>query len=196
MEAFIEPLSLTHDLIIYGAGHVGRATARLAHTLEMRVHLIDERAEQLELMEDLPGLQKTECNPLRELDNLPFHAHAYHLIVTHSHQLDQDLLERLLDQKMAWLGMIGSRAKLSKFFLRLRAAGVDPVLFERVSSPVGLDIGAETPEEIACSIAAELIRVRRGCTRPPIPMSEIPLPARGGHGRASPPKQKSQENRD
>ena len=62
---------------------------------------------------------------------------------------------------MAWLGLIGSRAKVSRFFLRLRAAGMDEALFTRLSAPVGLDIGAETPEEIAVSICAELVRVRR-----------------------------------
>jgi len=178
MEAFIEPLERAEDLVIYGAGHVGRATARMACALGFRVQVVDDRVDQLELLEDQPGLLKTESDPLRILDSLPRHGRAYHLILTHSHQLDQDLLERLLPVDLAWLGMIGSRPKLSKFFIRLRAAGVDPELFSRVSSPVGLDIGAETPEEIACSIAAELVRVRRGSTAAPLPLSEIPLAAR------------------
>ena len=85
--------------------------------------------------------------------------------------LDQDLVETLLPLDLAWLGLIGSRAKVAKFLVRLKAGGTDPALFSRLSGPVGLDIGAETPEEIAVSIAAELIRLRRGSTRPPLPLS-------------------------
>jgi xanthine dehydrogenase accessory factor len=188
MEAFIEPLASAEDLVIYGSGHVGRAIARMACILGFRVQIIDDRAGQLEFLEEQPGLTKTEADPLRILDTLPFHPGAYHLIVTHSHQLDQDLLERLVARDLAWLGMIGSRTKLSKFFLRLQASGVDPAHFKRVSSPVGLDIGAETPEEIACSIAAELVRVRRASTSPPLPLSERPLTARGGDGKALAPR--------
>ena len=187
VEAMIEPLHLVEDLVIYGAGHVGRATARMATALNFRVQVIDERLEQLELLEDLPKLSKVEAHPLRHLDTVPFHHNAFHLILTHSHQLDQDLLEAIIGRDFAWLGVIGSRAKLSKFFLRLQAAGIDPKLFQKVSAPVGLDIGAETPEEIACSIAAELIRVRRKSLAVPIPLSEHPIPARGGDGKARAP---------
>jgi xanthine dehydrogenase accessory factor len=76
---------------------------------------------------------------------------------------------------------------VAKFFVRLRAAGMDETLFQNLSAPVGLDIGAETPEEIAVSIVAELIRVRRRSTRPPMPLSSSPIEARGGTGCAIPP---------
>ena len=78
-----------------------------------------------------------------------------------------------------WLGMIGSRAKVAKFFIRLEAAGTDPALFEKLSAPVGLDIGAETPEEIAVSILAEIVASRRECDRPSLPMkSRVKRPQR------------------
>ena len=80
------------------------------------------------------------------------------------------LTERLVAQDWAWLGLIGSRAKVTKFHLRLRAAGVSPERLARISGPVGLDIGAETPEEIAISVLAEMIRVRRKVDRPPLPL--------------------------
>jgi xanthine/CO dehydrogenase XdhC/CoxF family maturation factor len=83
--------------------------------------------------------------------------------------------------------MIGSRGKLARFFVRWRAAGMDERLFRRLSGPVGLDLGAETPAEIAVSIAAELVRVRRRSDRPPLPLSATPIEARGGEGVASPP---------
>ncbi len=83
--------------------------------------------------------------------------------------------------------MIGSRAKVSRFLVRYRAAGLDETLFRKLCAPVGLDIGAETPAEIAVSIAAELVRVRRRADRDPIPLSSHPLKARGGDGAAQPP---------
>jgi xanthine dehydrogenase accessory factor len=83
--------------------------------------------------------------------------------------------------------MIGSRGKISRFLVRYRAAGLDEALFRKLCAPVGLDIGAETPAEIAVSIAAELVRVRRHADRAPIPLSAYPLPVRGGDGTARPP---------
>ena len=83
--------------------------------------------------------------------------------------------------------MIGSRTKVTKFFVRLRALGMDERLFSKLSAPVGLDIGAETPEEIAVSIVAEIIRVRRHATQPPLPLSNAPISARGGGGASVPP---------
>ena len=72
----------------------------------------------------------------------------------------------------------GSRAKVAKFLLRYRAAGVDPSLFRKFRAPVGLDLGAETPAEIGVAIVAELVRLRRGADRPAIPLADIPLAAR------------------
>ena len=187
MDAFIEPLATREHLVIYGAGHVGTAVARMAADLDFAVTVVDDRPERLEAGAFPAGVELLEADPRRVIDQLPRGPAAYHLVVTHDHQLDQDLLERLVDQPLAWLGLIGSRNKVAKFFLRLRAAGTDPALFSRVSAPVGLDIGAETPAEIAVSIVAELVRVRRRCERPPLPLSENPLPARGGDGKARPP---------
>ena len=83
--------------------------------------------------------------------------------------------------------MIGSRSKVTKFFMRFRAAGLDERLFSKLSAPVGLDIGAETPEEIAISIVAELVRIKRRSTENPEPLSARRLDARGGDGVAHPP---------
>lgn len=186
MEAFVEPLRPVEQLVIHGAGHVGTALAKLAMELGFSVTVVDERPEWLDAAR-LPGARLVLCDPRRALGDLPEGPLAWHLVVTHSHQLDQDLIEALLPRDLAWLGLIGSRAKVARFLLRLHAAGMDPALFSRLSAPVGLDIGAETPEEIAVSIAAELVRVRRGVRRDPVPLSEIPLPARGGDGKAHPP---------
>ena len=187
MEAYIEPLELREHLVIHGAGHVGTATARLAAVAGFEVTVVDERDEWADASRFPAEVTVQARDPRRILSELPYGPRAMHLIVTHDHGLDQDLVQALLPRPLAWLGMIGSRAKVAKFFVRLRAAGMDPLLFRRLSAPVGLDIGAETPEEIAISILAELVRVRRGSHRPTLPLSSEPLAARGGDGRAVPP---------
>lgn len=180
MEAFVEPLESTPDLVVYGAGHVGTATARMAAAAGFRVTVVDDREDLLEDALLPEGVRRIEGDPRRLLAQLPSGPLSHHLVVTHDHGLDQDLVERLLPTDLAWLGLIGSRAKVTRFFVRFRAAGMDPALFTRLSAPVGLDIGAETPAEIAVSIVAELVRLRRRADRPPTPLSESPLPARGG----------------
>jgi xanthine dehydrogenase accessory factor len=184
MEVYVEPLSSVERVHVFGAGHVGTATARLLQSLEFEVHVYDERPDWLNA-ERLPDCILVEGDPRRKLPVLGPDDSV--LIITHSHALDQDLLEALLPQPVRYLGMIGSRAKVAKFFVRLRAAGVDQSLFRKVCAPVGLDIGAETPEEIAVAIAAEMIRVRRSHNEDPLPLSANPLPDRGGVGVAIPP---------
>ncbi len=187
METYIEPLKPREDVVIYGGGHVGAATAHLADALGFAVTVVDERSDWIEASRFPEGSNCMEADPRTRLDDVPWGPHAYHLIVTHSHQLDQDLLEEVLPRQVGWLGMIGSRSKVAKFFVRLQAGGTDPALFRKLSAPVGLDIGAETPEEIAISIVAEMVRVRRRCERTPDPLSAHPIQARGGDGRAVPP---------
>jgi xanthine dehydrogenase accessory factor len=184
MEVFIEPLELTDTLHLFGAGHVARPLAALARDMGFDVRVYDDRDEWLTEAR-FPGVERVLQDPRRVVPTLT--DRDYVVLVTHSHQLDQDLLLATIEQPYAYLGMIGSRAKVAKFFVRLRAAGLDESLFTRVCAPVGLDIGAETPEEIAVAIAAELIRVRRGHAGPTPAMSEHPLSARGGDGRAVPP---------
>src|SRR5207302_9188023 len=97
---------------------------------------------------------------------VPLDARTYALIVTRDHPTDQRLLEALIDRDLAYLGLIGSRRKIEMFRKRLEAKGVDPARFERLHAPIGLDIGAQTPEEIAVAIVAELI-AERARRRPP-----------------------------
>ena len=187
MEVYIEPLESQVDLIIYGAGHVGTATANLAHKAGYRVTVVDERDEFADPSRFDEGVDVRCADPIRQLEQVAWGIDAYHLVVTHSHQLDQDLVAAMLPKPLGWLGMIGSRAKVAKFFLRFKAAGIDEGLFSKLSAPVGLDIGAETPDEIAVSIVAELIRVRRRAPQTPKPLSQHAIDARGGDGSAHPP---------
>ena len=192
MEVYIEPLQIRHPLVIFGAGHVAMATAPSLCALDFSVTIVDERPEYAR-SERFPGCEVMCLDPRSVAEKMEGGVGDHWLVVTHDHQLDQDLVATLLPKKCAWLGMIGSRAKVAKFLMRYRAAGMDETLFSKLCAPVGLDIGAETPQEIAVAIAAELIRVRRGITRLPQPLSEIPLPARGGDGIACPPGRVQEE---
>lgn len=185
-EVWIEPLRTRAPLVVFGAGHVAEALVPLLQSLDFDVTVVDDRDELLTEAR-FPTAQRVLGDPLAFAESLPDDPHRYWLVVTHDHALDQRLVEHLLPRAFAWLGMIGSKGKVARFLVRFRAAGLDEALFSRLSAPVGLDIGAETPSEIAVSIAAELVRVRRGSLRPPQPLSEVPLAARGGDGTATPP---------
>lgn len=162
MEAFIEPLDPAEPLVIYGAGHVGRAVARMAAPLGFQISLIDDRPEWLDA-EGLPaGVSVLEQDPRRAVPHTARGARSLHLIVTHDHALDQELVEALIGEDVGWLGMIGSRTKVDRFLLRLRAAGVPAERLRRLRAPVGLDLGGERPEEIALSVCAELVARRHG----------------------------------
>lgn len=163
MEVFIEPVKPAEHLVVFGAGHVAKHVASFAREAGWEVRVVDER-EDWATAERFPGCSVQVESPRRMLRDWSPPASTYVLIVTHDHALDQDILEILLPQPLTYLGLIGSRAKVTKFFLRLRAGGTDPALFNRVSGPVGLDLGAETPAEIAVSILAEMVQVRRGRT--------------------------------
>ncbi len=186
MELYIEPLQSRVPMVVFGAGHVARATAPLLIALDFDVTIVDER-DDLATPASFPGATLHTDDPLAYARSLADDPSAHWLIVTHDHRLDQDLGEILLPKTCAWIGMIGSRAKVARFLVRYRAAGVPERLLRKLSAPVGLDLGAETPSEIAVAIAAKLVRVRRHADRPPIPLSQEPLEARGGDGKAVPP---------
>lgn len=161
MELYIEPQNPEERLILYGAGHVAQATARIAGMLGYKLTVVDNR-EEWNTVERFPDAIRVDGDARTHARALQPDARTAVLIVSHEHALDQDILEILLPKTKGWLGLIGSKSKVAKFFFRLRAAGMDPALFERVHGPVGLDISAVTPEEIAVSICAELIQYRRG----------------------------------
>ena len=154
----LEPLPL---LIVFDAGYIGRSLALLALGCGFRVTVVDDRPEWTEA-ERLPGA-RVECrDPDAYLRATPPGPRDYAVVVTHEHALDQRLVERLLQQPPRFLGMVGSLAKQRKFALRLEAKGFDAAALARLRSPLGLAIGAATPEEIAVSIMGELIATRRG----------------------------------
>ncbi len=180
MEIFIEPVGDHPPLIIFGGGHVGQRLCEVATAAGFRVTVVDGRPE-FASAERHPGAVACIAEaPLDALDELPWGANAYAVIVTHDHRMDEDLLVAVVDRPSRYLGMIGSRAKVHRFMKRYRTRGLDLEDFARVRAPIGLDIAAREPGEIAVAIVAEMIAVRRGADVgfQPLSITAEPVPAR------------------
>lgn len=164
VDIFIEPLMEKERLFIFGAGHTGSALARHALLLDFEVYIIDDRKEYLDAL-TVAGVSKLNMHHSQALSVLPFSDRTYITIMTYSHPNDRDILAYCLRQPYAYLGMIGSQRKVEmtrKLFSEGLSVSMDELA--RVDMPMGEDIGAETPDEIAISILAKLIRVRRTTT--------------------------------
>ena len=164
MEILIEPIGTSPKLILFGGGHIGRALCEVVHQAGFDVHVVDEREEHCNAKVHPKASEFTVGLPTEVLDELPFGPNNYAVIVTHSHRLDEDLLARCVDQPLRYLGMIGSRAKVNRFLERYRKRDLEMTTFVNVHAPIGLHIGAVEPGEIAVSIVAEMVGVRRGVT--------------------------------
>jgi xanthine dehydrogenase accessory factor len=156
-ERKIEP---TPTLVIAGAGHVGAALARVAQELGFRVVVIDDRAD-LTSAERFPDATRVVGEIETELARFPANEQTYVVIVTRGHRHDGRALVAAVGLKARYVGLIGSKRKIITILEDLHRQGVPREQLERVHAPIGLDIGAATPAEIAVSIAAELISVRR-----------------------------------
>jgi len=159
----VEPLGAPGSLFLFGGGHVSQKLAPLAHTLGFRIVVIDDRSEYAN-PERFPQADQfivpgSFDDAVRQCE---IDAESYLVIVTRGHLHDKTVLAQALRTPAAYIGMIGSIRKRNAVYADLRAEGFSDADFERVHSPIGLEIGAESPEEIAVSIAAELIRVRAG----------------------------------
>ncbi len=162
MDVYIEPIEPSPELYVVGAGHVGYELARLAHQVGFRVHVIDDR-EKFANAERFPFAVEVTAADIPAwiaAANLP--GHAYAVIVTRGHTNDLEALRALAPQPLRYLGLIGSRAKVARIYEALAADGVPAEQLAHVHAPIGLDIGAVTPQEIAVSILAELIAVKHG----------------------------------
>lgn len=161
---YVEPLTAAPDLLIVGAGHIARPLCRLGALLGFRVTVADDRPEYVK-RESFPEAARVVVldfsDPFREIEVT---AESFVVLVTRGHKYDYDCILELLrmEARPAYLGMIGSRRRVRAAFEALVADGAEPQRLAGVHAPIGLDIGAETPEEIALSIAAELVTVRRG----------------------------------
>jgi xanthine dehydrogenase accessory factor len=155
VEVLVEALGKRPTLYIFGAGHVGQAIARVMQGTPFLAHLVDERPEWLS---QAPSDAVSIDEPWdRVVSALPEDAHA--VVMTHRHDLDEAIVEALVKRPLAYIGLIGSRAKWARFRDRLSQRGVTEAMLCRVTTPLGLPIGGKAPQEVAISLAAELLRL-------------------------------------
>jgi xanthine dehydrogenase accessory factor len=158
---FIDPIAGAQRLIIVGAGHIAQPLAAMGSMLGFHVTVIDDR-HQFANRERFPTANEIIVKPFREaIDSLALDKHSFLVSVTRGHAYDEEAVEAALRQPCGFVGMIGSRRRVRTTLDRLIEAGIPRDRTEQVHAPLGLDLGAETPEEIAVAIIAEIIRERR-----------------------------------
>ena len=160
VEVFVEPVLPKPLLVVIGAGHVGKAVAHLAHWLGFRVAVNDDRAEFC-TPEAVPEADEYYPCPMADLPSqLAITPWTYLVLTTRGMDVDVQGLPALLDTPAAYLGVIGSKRRWAEARKQLLEAGMAEEKMARVHTPIGLDIHAETPEEIAVSILGEIIALR------------------------------------
>lgn len=161
LEVFCETLRPEPRLIVAGAGYVAQALARLATRLDFRVLVVDERHDLADPTMFDEAVQLTLGEIPEALQELSPDENSFIVIVTRGHHLDKETLRAALTTKAAYIGMIGSPSKVKHIFKDLLQHGCSRDILARVHAPIGLDLGAETPDEIALSIIAEIMMLRR-----------------------------------
>ncbi len=160
---YVEPHAPSPRLVIAGAGHIGRAVAHLGRLLNFEIVVIDDRPELADAGRFPEGSRIVVADAAQALRRLPLGPAAYVVIVTRGHRGDEGALRACIRRKAAYVGMIGSGRKVGLLRERFLQKGwCSPAEWGRVRTPIGLPIGSRTVEEIAVSIAAELVAVRRG----------------------------------
>ncbi len=162
-------------LLIVGAGHVGQALAGFATALDFRVDVLDDRADHLSA-DRFPAVRARLVGDIEAgLARYPLDDDTFVAVITRGHRHDATALNAVVRRPHRYVGLIGSRRKVKAILDELHAAGVPAERLARVHGPIGLDVGAETVPEIALSIAAELVAVRRG--RQGVPAGPMKMPA-------------------
>lgn len=160
VRVFSEGMAYNKKMVICGGGHVGIAVARLALMTEFDVTVLEDRPKFAETARSI-GVQRVICDSFENgLKQIPGDKDTYFVIVTRGHRFDQTCLEIAMEKPHAYIGMMGSHARVARMKETLVEKGIAREKVEAVHTPVGLRIGAETPEEIAVSILAEIIQLK------------------------------------
>jgi len=162
VELFVESIFSDPVLYVFGGGHVSAQIIPLASRVGFKVEVIDDRPEFADPAKFPDAAKVHACAFEGVLKRIPVDESSYLVIVTRGHMHDKTVLEQCLRTKAKYIGMIGSRRKKAMIYEKLLGEGFTQKDLDRVHAPIGLDIGAESPEEIAVSIVAELIQVRAG----------------------------------
>ncbi len=178
MEVFIEPLEATPEFAILGAGHVARPLCALATTAGFRVSVLDDR-EKYATAGRFPEAHRVLVSGFdHAAEALGLTPRSYAIVVTRGHRGDAIALASCLPLRPRFLGLLGSKAKMVHVFADLLERGFSSEDLARIETPVGIEIGAETPEEIAVSIVARMIAVRRGVSAGRIRSMAAQVPGR------------------
>ncbi|HUJ76592.1 MAG TPA: XdhC family protein, partial [bacterium] len=178
LEFYSERWEPTPTLVIVGAGHIAGPLEQLGRVSGFNTVVVDDR-RLFANRQRFPDAQQVLCGPILDVvRELPLTPSTYLVLVTRGHTLDMDALRVLIErrQPVAYIGMIGSTRRVRAVFQLLEEEGLPRDLFQNVRAPIGLNIGAETPAEIAVSVLAEIISVRRQAgedTRPLVRVSGI-----------------------
>ena len=168
LELFIETLHPEPRLIIAGAGYVAQALSKLAINLDFRIVVIDDRRDLADPHVFSDKVQLTFGDIPQTIREIEPDEGSWIVVVTRGHHLDKDALRAALETRARYVGMIGSPGKIKNIFRDLLKEGVARERIEQVHSPIGLDLGAETPDEIALSIAAEMVMLRNNASGAPL----------------------------
>ena len=156
-----EPLPESFPLYLFGAGHVAQFVSKIAKIADFNITVIDDR-DDFANRERFPDADAIIVEKFRDAFNsLHFTGREYVVAVTRSHESDAEVLEEAMKKATKYVGMIGSKKKVRTILDRLREKGIDEATIRRVRAPIGIPIHAETPQEIAISIVAELVTVRK-----------------------------------
>ena len=158
-KVFLDVHAAARTLVLVGAGHISQKLAPIAKMLDMRVVVVDSR-EELANESVFPDADEVVVGDQADVGTLvALNERSSVVIVTHGHLFDKDALRSVVNSRAGYIGMIGSRSKVRTVISQLEEEGVDPVALSKVYTPIGLDIGGQTPAEIAISILAEIIAV-------------------------------------
>ncbi len=167
LEAYVEVVR-PPTLLIVGGGHVGGCVARIGKYVGFQVAVLDDRPDFAN-REKFPDADQIICEDfIPALERFPIDETTYIVVVTRGHKHDEAAVRAVLQSDAAYIGMIGSRRRAGAVMKLIRDSGVPDEALAKVRTPIGLDIGAETPEEIAVSIVGELLTVRLGGTGRPL----------------------------
>ncbi|MBM2811143.1 MAG: hypothetical protein HW416_1902 [Chloroflexi bacterium] len=168
VEIFFDVLEPTPQLVIIGAGHIAVPLATYGKILGFEVVVLDDR-DKYASVERFPTADRVIAADFgKTLQGFPLTRSSYVVIITRAHTYDEESLRIILDRQWAYLGMIGSRRRVQTVLRILGAEGFDEERLRMIRAPIGLDLASETPEEIALSIMAEVVAVRRGGSGEPL----------------------------